>query len=187
MTDSDRPHDTDTDADAPDHHPETDGGPAVGTHDHDDAGPNEFGAPAGEEGRTDAADFFVERDADGELLPVETIAEGYGQITVQPLVYGEVEKYFGDEGEIAEAGARSVAQVLRKHILEPDLNAHIANSDQFDASHLTGGVLREEMEPFAPQALLKALLRESGLEDAEVDVDRDGNAAVDLDDSNRGK
>lgn len=127
-----------------------------------------------------AEKFFVKRDEDGDLLPVTAQAGGYGEVTILPMVYGQAERYFGDVGQAAMVGPDVVAEVLRNHVIDPDLNAYVAADPHMAETELTGRIIAEEMEPFGPAALLQVILKQSGLENADVDVDAGGTATVDL-------
>lgn len=188
---------TDTNADKA----ETDGGAARS----DAAPPEDAGIPPEEveptppseepdSGRADPDAFFVPRDETGAIAHVETTAEGYGTVVVQPMVYGEVEKYLGDAGAVAQADAETVSTILRNHIVEPDLDEYAKANfrDEVEAARrgqdgpapgvwFTADLIRDHMNPYAPQALLMAVLRESGM-DVNVGVDQSGEATIEFDD-----
>lgn len=169
-TDTDRP----TDADF-----ETDDTVSLGPEDDErEDDPNT--------GMADAEDFFVKRDGDDEVLPVRERAAGFGECVVKPMVYGEAESYFGDSGQVASASANEVADVLRNHVVEPDLDAY-CKAQGYRHSFLSAYTLREEMLPFGPAALLMAILRASGYQNAQVDMNNQGQARIDLGDGDAGK
>jgi len=142
----------------------------------------------------DAADLFVPRDPEtDEVLPTEVHIAGYGPAEIRQFNYGEGEKYFGDHGGVADAGPETVAEILRNHVVDPDLEQYaqdtygekLREQNRGGAGpppYLNGHVVREEMEPFAPMALLRAILNESGMPTNSVRVDDDGTATVEFDD-----
>lgn len=158
------------------------------------SGGDPHGVDEPEHDATDPDEFFVTRDPEtGEVRPVWTTAEGFGDVQVRPMNYGQAESYFGDAGQVANVGPSVVAQVLRSHVVEPDLNEYAkrqfgdevrANSRGTSAdpqTYMTETVVREHMTPFAPQALLMAIMRESGLS-ADISVGDDGTAQIQFDD-----
>lgn len=148
---------------------------------------------AGESDRADPDEFFVPRDETGEVAEVETHVAGYGEVVVRPMVYGEVERYLGDAGAVAQAGPETIAEILRNHVVDPDLDEYARENFGEDVRaasrgedtpanvYLTEAVVRDHMNPYAPQALLMAILRESGM-DVNVAVDEAGEATIEFGD-----
>jgi len=130
---------------------------------------------------TSPESFFVTRTEDGEVRSVAVEAGGYGRVRIKPMVYGQAERYFGDVGNAARVGPDVVAEVLRNHVVDPDLSEYIADHAGIDGSRLTGRVVKNEMEPFGPAALLQSVLEESGLDNADVDMNQQGEADIDFD------
>lgn len=156
--------------------------------------PEEDTAPEDEgdgPGRADPADAFVPRNADGDVAEVETTVEGYGTAVIRPMVYGDIEEHLGDAGAVAQAGPDSVAAILRNHVVEPDFEAYareeygewLREQSRGDGDgpppYLCGAVVREQMSPWAPQAYLMAIMRESGM-DVDVMVGQTGEATIEF-------
>jgi hypothetical protein len=176
MTDS-NPRATDA---RPDDQNHADGGdppdnsaPRVDAHAHADAGDD----ADGDGGHTDddaefadPDDLKVSRDADGDLLPEVIEAGGYGKVKMRPMNYGMLQDKFGD-GTSADLAAGDLADLFDRHVLRPDLSADAGGT-------VTAGYVRD-LEPLAPRELLLALLDVSGI-DADVEMDDDGGASVDV-------
>lgn len=155
----------------------------------DDAAPQDDGTASPE-------DAFVPRDEDGQVAEVRTVAQGLGAVTVRPMVYGQAERYFGDAGGVAQAGPEAVAEVIHEHVLDPDYDAYVRESDAMrkDAEKdrragdygsdqwLTESVVKDHMTPFAPQALLMAVLNESGMGVQSLTVNEQGEATIEFED-----
>lgn len=109
-------------------------------------------------------DLFVRRDESGELLPTSIEAGKFGTVEVVPMTYGKAERLFGGVGGEQDVDASLIADILNEHYVRPS----------FD---LSADDIRD-MKPFAPQALLMAVMDASGL-DADVSV-TDGEAEVSL-------
>lgn len=153
-------------------------------------------APPEDDGTADPEDAFVPRDENGEVAEVRTVAQGMGAVTVRPMVYGQAERYFGDAGGVAQAGPAVVAEIIHEHVLDPDYDAYVRENEvmRSDAETdrregdlpneqwLTETVVKEHMTPFAPQALLMAVLRESGLDVKNLSVSEDGEATIEFED-----
>lgn len=143
--------------------------------------------------RADPSDAFVPRDETGEVSEVETTVEGYGTAVVKPMVYGQVEKYLGDAGSVASAGPATIATLMREHVLEPDFEAFAKENfrefakkraranDESVPPFFNEHVVAEQMSPFAPQAYLLAIMRESGM-DVNVMMGDDGSATIEFGD-----
>ena len=124
-------------------------------------------------------DIFVKRDEDGDLLPTTVQTDSFGAVRVTPMTYGEAEAKFGDAAETANIDAGAVADVLREHVEDPDLNAL---AQQRYGEDFTERVLRDETKPLVPEELLLAVMNASGM-DSTVAVDDEGNAAIDFNES----
>lgn len=141
------------------------------------------GADDGGHDTKTAEDFFVTRDEEGELNTLWMPAGPYGEVEVRPMVYGTAERLFGEQGNAAMVGPETVAEILREHIVTPDLEAHAESEygvDEGEPYALNARVISEEMEPFAPVHLLQAVFTASGF-DPSIDMDAGGNAAIDFD------
>jgi hypothetical protein len=159
---------------------------------------HEFDAPDDVPPDADSDEFhdpdeaFVTRDAEDNIAPVTKVAGTLGTALIRPMVYGDVEAYFGDAGEVEQAGPEVVAEVIRNHVVKPDYEAYARENyrQKVDADargsggpshYLTGAVVRDEMLPMVPQQLLSAIMDASGI-DADVDVDDGGTATIDFSD-----
>lgn len=101
-------------------------------------------------------ELFVQRGSDGQLLPTVEVAPDIGKVKVIPLTYGGIQEYFGAGTQMDEIESEDIAEILREHVVEPDL------------SEITSQEVEEDMKPMVPQALLLAVMKASG-----VDVDMD--------------
>ena len=137
--------------------------------------------PADAPAEKTAERFFVTRDATGRIRPTEVEVPGYGTVTIRMMVYGEAEAYFGDAGGAAMVGPSVIADILRNHVVDPDFDTFAASNPEWPEDHLTPRIVSEEMQPFAPNALLQAILEQSGLDNVSVQTDESGNAAVEFD------
>lgn len=115
-------------------------------------------------------DLFVKRDEHGEVLPIEEKAAPFGKVLVKPIVYGRLERLQNDGG-LEKLDARTVVALLSEHFVKPDLTG------------LDEDALLNDMPAMAPQILLLALFRASGVT-ADIDVDADGEATVSLNEGN---
>lgn len=120
----------------------------------------------------DVADLKVSRNERGELLPVEQESEMFGTLKVIQMPYGEIQEKFGDAGDVAQAEASVVAEVIDNHLVEPDLSADAGGT-------VTDEYVEDELLPLVPREVLLAVLKASGV-DADVAVDEGGSATVDL-------
>lgn len=100
-------------------------------------------------------ELFVERGEDDELLPVWQEAPGLDKnVKVLPMTYGAIRRYFGDRRQMDEVSSEDIAEILRNHVVKPNLS-------DIDAQDI-----EERMKPMAPQSLVLAVMQASG-----VDVD----------------
>lgn len=138
----------------------------------------------------DPSDAFISRDGDAERQIVYTDAGTLGEVGVIQMAYGDVEKYFGDAGEVEQADAGSVAEIIREHVQDPDYNAFARQKfygtggdyeARGDGVFLTAEIVQNEMLPMVPQLLLTAIMDASGM-DVTVDVDQQGGATVEFND-----
>lgn len=188
-----------------DDHPRQDGGAQAAHDDESASSPDETVDPdpalddAAGDAMMDAADLFVPRDPEtDEVLPSEVHIPGFGPAEIQQFAYGEGEKYFGDHGQVANAGPEAVAEILRNHVVDPNLEQHAkanygeklkeqARGEAPDVPpYLNAYVVEHEMKPFAPMAFLRAILKESGMPTSNVRVDEDGSATVQFEDEGNG-
>lgn len=99
-------------------------------------------------------ELFVQRDESGELQPLHEEAPGLGEVKVLPMTYGAIRSYFGADTQMDDISSDDIAEILRNHLVEPDL------------SEVTGDDVENRMKPMVPQSLLLAVMKGSG-----VDVD----------------
>lgn len=98
-------------------------------------------------------DLFIQRDEEGEVLPVEKEVPYLGKTAkITPMPYGEVQRQMGDVGDGDMIEGETVAEILREHVIEPDLSE--INAEDLD----------ERMKAIVPQALLLAVFEASGVE-----------------------
>lgn len=101
-------------------------------------------------------DLFVQRGEDDRLLPVTEEAPQLGEVRVIPMTFGSIREYFGSGTQMDDIEPSEIAEILRNHVVDPDL------------SEITSDEVSEDMKPMAPQALLLAVMKASG-----VNVDMD--------------
>lgn len=135
-------------------------------------------------------DLTVTRDSEGTLVAQEA---DLGDITDEdgnpktgrlfPLVYGDTVEYFddGDDEGVEDLGADMVADILDTKLAAPDLTDHPRCPD----SHVSEQFVREELPPLVPRSILMALFEVSGMK-AEIEMNDDGSAEVDLDSEDAG-
>lgn len=98
-------------------------------------------------------ELFVERGSDGELLPVwQTAPILEKEIRIIPMTYGKIKQYFGADTQMEDISDEDVAEILRNHVVEPDL------------SEITSDEVANHMKPMVPQVLLLAIMEGSGVE-----------------------
>ena len=154
---------------------------------------------ADDQGMIDADDLFVTRDPEtDEVRPRRVQVAGYGDAKVRQLNYGDGEKYFGDSGAVADVGPGVIAEILREHVVDPELERHVkekygqkvrqnARGDTAGPPpYLNAFVVREEMKPFVPMVFLRTILAESGMPTTNVQMNEDGSATVQFDESAEG-
>lgn len=96
----------------------------------------------------DPTDFFVTRDEDDNLQPVQQKIPGVEQhLNVIPLTMGEVERYGLDEG--TNLSDEELAEIFSEHLA--DLDKEIGAEQVSD-----------DMIGFGKEALLQTILRASG-------------------------
>lgn len=137
--------------------------------------------PASDETTADAADLFVTRDENDEVQPTTVTIGSYGEVEVRPMTYGASERLFGDTGQVAQVGPDVIAEILRNHVVDPDLNAYARRNDDWAENELSERIIAEEMQAFVPMSLLTEILKASGLSSVNVDMDQSGNAAIEFD------
>jgi hypothetical protein len=102
-------------------------------------------------------DFFVTRDEEDELQPVEQKLPGVEEhIHVVPLTLGDLNGYGdGDDGQLnpATIEPETVAEIFNEHWYE------VRTNDDFD---VTSEMIEEDMIGYGKEALLTAILRASG-------------------------
>lgn len=102
------------------------------------------------------SDLFVSRGEDGALLPVWEEAPNLGEVKVIPMTYGKIREYFDADMSMQDVPGEDIAEILRNHVVDPDL------------SEITGPEVENDMKPMAPQSLLLAVMKASG-----VDIDEE--------------
>lgn len=112
----------------------------------------------------DPDDLKVDRDGSGELVSTVTTAGTLGKVELVPMTYGDIQEHFGD-GTSADIESSEMAEMFNKFYVRPD----------FD---LTADDVKD-FKPLAPRDLLMTLMEESGI-DAEVEVDEQGEASVEV-------
>lgn len=110
-------------------------------------------------------ELFVSRDSGGELLPTIEEAPDIGKVKVIPMTFGSIREYFGPDTQMDDIEAGDVAEILRNHVVQPDL------------SEVTAQEVEEEMKPMAPQSLLLAVMQASGV-DVNMDALENQEAAL---------
>jgi hypothetical protein len=133
--------------------------------------------PSTESEYVDPADLEIKRDDTGDILPVDE-ETSFGMVSVKPMPYGTIERYFGDRASVASADLEEIVPVYREHVIEPDLQARAR--EKRDGELTT--YLTEDVAPAVPGQLLQAIMSASDV-DASVDVE-DGTATVDMREGN---
>jgi hypothetical protein len=101
-------------------------------------------------------DFFVTRDSNDNLQPVEQQLPGVEQaIRVVPLTMGDVNAYGEGDGQLnpADVDAETTAEILNEHWYD------VRSRDDFE---VTAETVAENMIGYGSEALLTAILRASG-------------------------
>lgn len=119
----------------------------------------------------------VTRDESGEVLGQDEHSDLLGTLRVKPMPYGAIEDKFGDMGNVSNVGPGVLAGVMRERLVKPDLP-----SDDSEYDEITEGYIRDDALPLVPREVIMAVFAASGVE-ADVQVDGDGNAQVELDES----
>ena len=119
-----------------------------------------------DDGFADVERLFIKRDENGDVVPVEEKAMPFGKVLVRPIVYGRIERIMANGG-LERLEASTVAELLADHYVKPDL------------SGLTAKRLQEDMPAMAPQVLLVALFKASGVT-GDIEVTVDGEAELQL-------
>lgn len=115
--------------------------------------------------------FLVSRDGEGNLLPVEVEAGGFGRVLVRPMTYGDTEEVADRAKKFGDLKAPDVAKLINKHVVEPDFG------------DLTGTDVRNKFKAMAVGALLEAIMLASGIR-AEVTPRAGGAVSVEFDEGN---
>ena len=127
----------------------------------------------------DGEDFFVTRDEEGELQTTMVESEHLDRpVEVRPMVYGEAERYFGSAGGVSQIDSGVIANVLRNHVVTPDLDAIAAAREEWPEDEFSARHVEEEMFPLVPAGLIMAVMKASGFSDIGVDMDDEGSATV---------
>lgn len=98
-------------------------------------------------------DFFVQRDGDDNLQPVEQPLPGLEEhIRVVPMTLGDVNQYGLDDGQV-NLTDEEVADILNNHWYD------VVQRDDFE---VTAEMVGEDMVGFGKTPLVQAILRASG-------------------------
>lgn len=114
------------------------------------------------------AEGDVQRDGDGEIIPVEEQAGEMGKVLVKPMTYGTVQQFFGD-GRRSNLDAGDLAVLFGEHVIKPDLDEHYNGITADDV---------KSMKPLAPRDYITAIMLASGIDPEDVQMNDDGSADV---------
>ena len=117
-------------------------------------------------------ELVVQRDGDGEIVPEETEAGNLGLVSIKPMRYGDVQRFFGD-GRTSDVEARELARLFDEFVIDPDLSeyAQELGYDKVNEDFV------KDMKPLVPRDLLLAILDVSGV-NAEVEMEQENTAQV---------
>jgi len=116
-----------------------------------------------------SGDYASIDDFKVDSAPVDVQAGQFGRIQVKHMSYGDVEDQFGDTGDLTDLETEDVVEMVRKYVRKPDF------------SSITADQVREEFHPMSMAHILRAIIEVNGM-DADVDVDEEGNATVEVED-----